>query len=133
MAGCRDIYDIHTMPDVDSINKYGAFNFSHSRLAFIDGAQDPWRAATPHAIGLKDRESTTSEPFILIDPGVHHWDEYGVEEGKHDDQPNFPPLHILDVQAQEVTFVKAWVKEYHEQKQNSQAKAQVQSLRTEEL
>lgn len=105
---CRKSFNITTPPDVDSINKLGGFNFSYPRLALVDGAQDPWRAATPHAIGLPDRESTTTEPFVLIDWGVHHWDENALR----DEVEGLPPRQVVEAQRQEVEFVKAWLKEF---------------------
>ncbi|OHW98331.1 serine carboxypeptidase S28 [Colletotrichum incanum] len=106
---CREAFNITKPPNVEAINKHGGFNFSYPRVAIIDGEADPWRAATPHKIGL-DRESTTSEPFLLIELGVHHWDENSVKP-KHI-TPDFPPTSIKSVQAQEVEFVTAWMKEW---------------------
>ncbi|POR36248.1 Putative serine protease EDA2 [Tolypocladium paradoxum] len=107
-TGCRNLFNITARPDVDSINKLGGFNFSYPRLALIDGAQDPWRAATPHAVGLPDRESTTTEPFMLIDWGVHHWDENGLKA----DVEGLPPKQVVEAQQKEVGFVKAWLNEF---------------------
>lgn len=70
-AVCRYAYNMTKPPNVEAINKHGGFNFSYPRLAFIDGERDPWRAATPHKIGLPERKSTVDEPFILIEGGVH--------------------------------------------------------------
>ena len=95
----------------------GGFNFSYPRLAFVDGAQDPWRAAGVHRVGLQERKSTLSEPSILVDWGVHHWDEYGVGNVTEAAlQPDYPPAQVLDVQRQEVEFVRAWMEEFEEQK-----------------
>lgn len=114
-ALCPEVFNITTPPDVDSINKLGGYNFSYPRLAFLDGAQDPWRAAGVHRIGVPERESTTEEPFILVDYGVHHWEENGLANASTS-QPDFPPAYLLDVQQQEVDFVKAWVEEFKEHK-----------------
>ncbi|KAF9877161.1 extracelular serine carboxypeptidase [Colletotrichum karsti] len=108
---CRKAFNISKDPDVEAINKHGGFNFSYPRVAIVDGEADPWRAATPHKIGL-DRKSTTSEPFLLIPLGVHHWDENGAKE--KDVTSDFPPDSIKKVQAQEVEFVTAWMKEWEE-------------------
>lgn len=107
---CRTLFNITAAPDIDSINKLGGFNISYPRLAFIDGAQDPWRAASPHAMGLKGRTSTTTEPFILVDWGVHHWDNYGLREGEG--RPGLPPRQIVEVQQKEVEFVKEWLEQW---------------------
>ncbi|GFP60578.1 hypothetical protein ACSS6W_005986 [Trichoderma asperelloides] len=114
---CEKLFNITTPPDVQSINKLGGFNFSYPRLAIIDGEQDPWRSATPHASGLPDRKSTTSEPFLLIDWGVHHWDEYGLPDDVH--VPGLPPPQVTQAHKAEVEFVKAWLKEWEEENGSS--------------
>ncbi|KAG5975751.1 hypothetical protein E4U58_000091 [Claviceps cyperi] len=108
--GCKLAFNITTRPDVNIINKHGGFNFSYPRVALIDGKQDPWRAAGSHAMGLPGRESTVSEPFELIDWGVHHWDEFGLSED--DEEPGLPPPQILDIQLKEVEIVKDWLQEF---------------------
>lgn len=109
---CRRYFNITTPPDVDIINKHGGFNFSYPRVAIIDGMQDPWRAATPHADGQPDRKSTTSEPYLMIDWGVHHWDEFGPRPDL--DEEDLPPKQVVDNQRQQVEFVQAWLKEWDE-------------------
>ncbi|KAK2593439.1 hypothetical protein QQS21_008856 [Conoideocrella luteorostrata] len=108
---CKASFNITTRPDVDIINKHGGFNFSYPRLALIDGKQDPWRCAGSHAIGLPGRESTTSEPFELIDWGVHHWDEFGLSDDA-EREPGLPPKQVVDIQQKEVQIVKDWLKEF---------------------
>ncbi|KAG6021406.1 hypothetical protein E4U40_005335 [Claviceps sp. LM458 group G5] len=108
--GCKLSFNITALPDVNIINKHGGFNLSYPRVAFIDGKQDPWRAGGTHAIGLPGRQSTPSEPFELIDWGVHHWDEYGLSED--DEEPGLPPQQIVDIQRKEVEIVKHWLKEF---------------------
>ncbi|KAM3462638.1 hypothetical protein MY5147_009793 [Beauveria neobassiana] len=79
----------------------------------------PWSAATPHRIGENaGRQSTTEQPFILIDPATHHWDE--------DDVPGEPVQagvprrsKIVDMHDQQVAFVKAWFNEFHDSKGGS--------------
>lgn len=112
---CPEAFGIPADPDLHSINKYGGFNFSHSRLAFVDGSHDPWRQAGVHALGInKDRQSTDSEPFILIDGGVHHWEQYGPK-------PNatgswLPPPDVKRAQDEEVRFVKVWLEEFAQER-----------------
>lgn len=110
---CKRLFNITTSPDVESINKLGGFNFSYPRLAILDGLQDPWRSATPHASGLPDRESTTSEPFMLIDWGVHHWDEFGLPEDVHVE--GLPPPQVAEAHMAEIEFVKAWLADWKEE------------------
>lgn len=112
---CKGAFNITTPPSVDLINKYGGFDLSYPRLAFIDGEQDPWRPATPHASpfvhGVRNRTSTVSEPFILIEGAVHHWDENGLFANETRDGPALPET-IRDVQAQEISFVLEWMFEW---------------------
>ncbi|KAL7941411.1 serine carboxypeptidase S28 domain-containing protein [Trichoderma barbatum] len=120
---CRILFNITTSPDIESINKLGGFNFSYPRLAILDGEQDPWRSATPHATGLPDRKSTISEPFMLIDWGVHHWDEFGLPEDMQ--IPGLPPPQVAQAHETEVEFVKAWLKEWEEQNESSSVEEEV--------
>ncbi|VUC21623.1 unnamed protein product [Clonostachys rosea] len=112
---CPEGFGIPAAPDVESINRYGGANFSHSRVAFIDGEHDPWRQAGVHRIGVNQhRASTDSEPFILLEGGVHHWDQYGPK-------PNatgswLPPKAVVEAQQEEIRFVKVWLREFAEEK-----------------
>ena len=123
---CREAFGLNGTADVASINDiYGGYDISYDRLAIIDGKEDPWRGATPHAPEYAYnttselnpnggvRKSTTEQPFILIDtPGgaVHHWDENGLFANQTAN--GLPPANITKVQDQEVAFVKAWMKEW---------------------
>ena len=106
---CSQHFNITTRPDIDRINWMGGFEMSYPRLALIDGRQDPWRAAGVHAIGQPGRKSTTTEPFMLVDWGVHHWEENGPDG---DTEPGLPPNQVVKVQNTEVAFVKAWLEEW---------------------
>lgn len=109
---CRDAFNLTAPADVDAINKYGGYGIGYDRLAIIDGEQDPWRGVTPHSpmAPHPDRVSTTQEPFTLISGAVHHWDENGLFE--NETTAALPPAPVRDVQAEEVAFVKAWLKEF---------------------
>ncbi|KAK4197175.1 putative serine protease [Triangularia verruculosa] len=107
---CREAFNITTPSQVERINKHGGVNISYPRLAHVDGEWDPWRAASPHRIGLPERESTVSEPFILIEKGVHHWDENGLFP--NETRPGLPPKPVAEAQKAEAAFVKAWVQEW---------------------
>lgn len=66
---------------MEAINQYGSVNISYPRLALIGGQEDPWRYVTPLAPDVPDRlneSSTVSEPIIVIEGAVHHWDEVCV-------------------------------------------------------
>lgn len=109
---CKYAFNITTPPEVDRINKYGAYDIAYPRLAFLDGEWDPWRPASPHAFdyGAKERNSSLSEPFILIDDAVHHWDENGLFP--NETTAKLPPKPVKDAQRQEVKFVKEWMREW---------------------
>ncbi|KAJ2974512.1 hypothetical protein NQ176_g6010 [Zarea fungicola] len=128
-VNCRRFFNITTPPNVELINQYGGFNISYPRLAIIDGMQDPWRAATPHADGQLDRVSTTSEPYLMIDWGVHHWDEFGAREGAEE---GLPPTQVVDNQNQQVQFVKAWLKQWDAENNGKKSDQENDSL-SEEL
>ncbi|ODA82252.1 hypothetical protein RJ55_00759 [Drechmeria coniospora] len=108
---CRRQFNMTTRPNVQAINKLGGFQFSFPRVAIIDGTHDEWRAATPHAFGQRDRNSTTTEPFILIDGAAHHWDENGLKE-EDEGKAGLLPEAVAKTQAMEVEFVKAWLREF---------------------
>ena len=107
---CRDAFNITGPADTDIINAYGGYDIAYDRLAFIDGEDDPWRGATPHAPEAKPRTSTTDQPFLLIADAVHHWDENGLFP--NETTPDLPPEPVASTQADEAVFVKAWVAEF---------------------
>lgn len=115
---CVEAFNITTPPDVDAINKYGGFGISYPRLAMIDGEMDPWRPATAHASPFNttalNRTSTASEPFILIDGGVHHWDENGLFPNETVDHPPdyLPPTPVRQAQQQEIQILLEWMQEW---------------------
>lgn len=111
---CRDAFNITEPADTDRINKYGGFNISHSRLAFVDGQWDPWRAAGVHALTQPERNSTVDEPYLLIDGGVHHWDENGVRD--NETAPGFPPKAVVMAKRQIRDFVGEWISTWPEGK-----------------
>ncbi|KAL4777977.1 serine carboxypeptidase S28-domain-containing protein [Aspergillus varians] len=119
---CASDFSITTPPDVAQVNKHGGFNFSYPRVAIIGGTADPWRDATPHAQGLPGRESTDSEPFILVDipaehvwdgieGAVHHWDQNGLSEEDVEGGVK-PPREISELQSEIVRFVGGWLEEW---------------------
>ncbi|KAK7955184.1 hypothetical protein PG988_015878 [Apiospora saccharicola] len=109
-AICEKAFGLTKPADVDCINKYGGFGISYPRLAIVDGEWDPWRAATPHALGLAERADTLDEPFKLIAGGVHHWDENG--RFPEETTPDLPPPAVAEVQKAEAHFVQKWMQEW---------------------
>jgi len=118
---CELAFNITSPPNVTAINQWGGFNISYSRLAFIDGEQDPWRGATPHAGPfaydgpVKKRKNSVDEPWYLIDGAVHHWDENGLsKEERKGGKKVYGP--VKEVQREEVKFVLGWMREWRIQK-----------------
>ncbi|KAH8588914.1 putative serine protease K12H4.7 [Bisporella sp. PMI_857] len=115
---CVEAFNISTPPDVEIINKHGGFNLAYPRLAMIDGDRDPWRPATAHASPFNEtainRTNTASEPYILIEGAVHHWDENGLFPNQTVDYPPnlLPPPPVRAAQAQILTFVQEWMREW---------------------
>ncbi|KAI1437447.1 peptidase S28 [Xylaria sp. CBS 124048] len=107
---CRDAFNLTKPADVNAILKYGGAEISYPRLALMNGEWDPWRAAGTHAIGLKQKPSTKSEPNILIPQAVHHYDENGLFPNQT--TSTLPPASIVQAQSQEAAFVKEWLKEF---------------------
>ncbi|RAL58380.1 hypothetical protein DID88_006060 [Monilinia fructigena] len=71
--------------------------------------------ASPFNTSAHNRTSTTSEPFILIEGAVHHWDENGLFP--NETTADFPPKTIKKVQGQEIKFVKEWMEEWKREKE----------------
>ncbi|KAE8454192.1 hypothetical protein EG329_005117 [Mollisiaceae sp. DMI_Dod_QoI] len=122
---CNYAFNISSPPNVTAINKYGGFNISYPRLAIIDGEQDPWRPATPHASPFNttavNRTSTADEPYFLISGAVHHWDENALFPNQTvNDPPDYlPPVPVRDTQSQEVIFVLEWMAEWRQKEMDS--------------
>lgn len=113
---CNYAFNITGPPDVDRVNKYGGFNVSYPRLAIVGGEADPWRAASPLAtLDVPDRlndTSTVSEPLILIQGAVHHWDENGIFP--NETTAELPPAPVRNAQAQLAQSVQAWMAEWQQ-------------------
>jgi len=107
---CRDAFGIDTPAQTQEVNQYGGFTISYPRLAQIGGQADPWRPVTPLADPYLGTPSTLSEPRILIEGAVHHWDENGLFP--NETTPTLPPLPVKDAQEQEAQFVVAWLQDY---------------------
>ncbi|KIK69784.1 hypothetical protein GYMLUDRAFT_34181 [Collybiopsis luxurians FD-317 M1] len=110
---CRQAYDpgehftVPSLPNITIVNELGDFDIAMDRLAFIDGEVDPWRPDTPHSDYANDREDTTLRPFKVIPNGVHHYDEYGLEN-LEDEPPEIQKIH-----KEMIHFVKEWLKDWN--------------------
>jgi hypothetical protein len=107
---CREAFNLTEPANVDNVNKWGGFDIRYERLAFVDGEWDPWRAAGVNALTQPKRESTDSEPVILIEGGVHHWDENGVFPNQT--TPDFPPKPVADAKREMAEFVQIWLEDW---------------------
>ena len=114
MLVCNYAFNITGPPDVDRVNRYGGFNVSYPRLAIVGGEADPWRAASPLAtLNVTDRlndTSTASQPLILIQGAVHHWDENGVFP--NETTVDLPPAPVRNAQAELAQAVQEWMSEW---------------------
>ncbi|KAK2875637.1 hypothetical protein FQN49_001554 [Arthroderma sp. PD_2] len=107
---CKQAFGITKPANVDLVNKYGSLDIEYDRLALIDGASDPWKEAGVHATAARKRQTSTNKPYILIADAVHHWDENGLLP--NETTAELPPQRIKEVQAEEVRFVKEWMKDW---------------------
>ena len=107
---CRSSFNLTEPAKTDEINQYGGFTISYPRLAQIGGQTDPWRPTTPLADPYLNTTSTQSEPRILIEGAVHHWDENGLFP--NETTATLPPAPIVQAQSQELAFVQAWLTEW---------------------
>ncbi|SCV73372.1 BQ2448_7298 [Microbotryum intermedium] len=90
---------------IQRIERYGGYTMRGSRLAFVDGSEDPWLYATRHSPYAKKRKDTLSGPYKLIEGGVHHWDENGRPKGE--------PKSIREIHAAEIKFVGHWMDQWN--------------------
>ncbi|KAF2795235.1 hypothetical protein K505DRAFT_302501 [Melanomma pulvis-pyrius CBS 109.77] len=107
---CVLAFNITTPPDVEKVNKYGAFDIEYERLAILGGNADPWRPATPLADGARKRNSTTEKPVLEIAHAVHHWEENGVFPNQT--TPLIPPPQVVYAQQFLKNFVVDWLKDF---------------------
>ncbi|KAJ3882525.1 serine carboxypeptidase S28-domain-containing protein [Lentinula edodes] len=109
---CRQAYDpgehftVPPLPNVTVVNELGDFDIAMDRLAIIDGEVDPWRPDTPHSDYANDREDTMLRPFKIIPNGVHHYDEYGLQN------PDDEPPEIRKIHEEMVAFVQHWLRDW---------------------
>ncbi|KAF2186519.1 peptidase S28 [Zopfia rhizophila CBS 207.26] len=107
---CKDAFNITEPPDVEKVNKYGAFDIEYDRLAIIGGNADPWKPATPLADAARPRNSTTEKPVLEIAHGVHHWEENGIFA--NETTPILPPNQVVYAQQFLKNFVIEWLKDW---------------------
>lgn len=97
---------IPATPDLSAFNKYGGFNISAPRLAFIDGNIDVWLDLCYHSNFAPARESSDLHPEYLIAGAGHHWDSAGILD------VGAEPLFIQQAHLWEIRTVKKWLKTF---------------------
>ena len=103
---CKAQFNITKAPDLEQVNKYGGYKIDHPRLAIIGGNADPWRPATP--LWYPDHKQTsTSEPWLMISHGVHHWEENGIFD--NETTAYLPPAQVVYAQQFLKNFVVDWL------------------------
>jgi len=114
---CRAQFNITAPPDVEKVNKYGAYDIDYERLAHIGGNADPWRPATPLWYP-ESRNSSTDHPWHLISWGVHHWEENGIFP--NETTPLLPPPQVVYAQQFLKNFVVDWLDDWDAQYKHSE-------------
>ncbi|KAJ9201928.1 hypothetical protein DTO164E3_3366 [Paecilomyces variotii] len=97
---------IPSTPDLNYWNRYGGFNISADRLAFIDGSSDVWNQLCYHSKDAPQRYSTNKHPELLINGAGHHWDSYGILDV--DAEPQF----IREAHYWEIRTVQKWLRDF---------------------
>ena len=107
---CKYAFGIRAPPDVGAIAAWGGRDLTYPRLAQVHGQADNWRPASPMWDFPGGRPSTTSEPRVLVEGGVHGWDMFGVFANQT--APGYPPQAVINAHATIARFVKAWVADW---------------------
>ncbi|RMZ22580.1 hypothetical protein D0859_13399 [Hortaea werneckii] len=94
MIICNEAFGIYGPPNTTTVNKYGGYDISYPRLAFIDGEWDPWRPATPHAFG-KERLSTVSASSALQNLEIQQQQQPIIGQPQLTESPS--PIHYSPI------------------------------------
>lgn len=98
--------------DVARWNAYGGFNLTADRLAFIDGAIDPWLDTCYHSDAAPPRSSSAMHPEHLIAGAGHHWDSYGILDVAAE------PQFVREAHLWEIRTVRRWLREFKDWRAN---------------
>ncbi|CAK4017316.1 serine protease EDA2 [Lecanosticta acicola] len=103
-------------PELWWANKYGGYDVSAPRLAYIDGDQDVWLDLGYHSHDAPERVTASAEeaylhPQLLIPGAGHGWDSYGIQNVSA--EPDF----IREAHLWEIRIVKKWLEMFEQQKQ----------------
>jgi len=97
---------IPSSPNLHEFSKYGGFDLTADRLAFIDGDIDPWLDLTVHSHSAPQKASSDLHPQYLIAGAGHHWDSYGIKNISAE------PLFIQQAHLWEIRTVQKWLKTF---------------------
>lgn len=97
---------IPSTPNLNAFNKYGSFNISADRLAFIDGGVDVWLDLCYHSNFAPLRTSSDLHPEYLIAGGGHHWDSAGILDVAAE------PIYIQQAHLWEIKTVQKWLRTF---------------------
>ncbi|GAA94724.1 uncharacterized protein L969DRAFT_17518 [Mixia osmundae IAM 14324] len=105
------INSIPEKADVSRWNKYGDYELSADRLAFISGARDPWRGLCVQSETAPPRPNTLLRPSILMPHGIHCWDYRSNSDDYHEE-----PAELQTTHEQIITAVRSWMRDFKEWK-----------------
>lgn len=94
-------------PDLSQYAKYGGFNFSADRLAFVDGSSDVWNDLCYHSEDAPMRYSSDLHPELFINGAGHHWDSYGLKDNR-----TAEPQFIQNAHYWEIRTVRKWLRDF---------------------
>jgi len=98
---------IPSTPDLNSYERYGGFNFTADRLAFVDGSSDVWNDLCYHSsLAPSPRISSDLHPELSINGGGHHWDSYGILDVAAE------PQFIREAHYFEIRAVTRWLRNF---------------------
>lgn len=97
---------IPSTPNLSYWNKYGGYSVTARGLAHVDGDQDVWLDLCYHSNDAPLRQSTDSEPELLITGSGHHWDSYGILDVEGE------PQFIREAHKWEIRIVQRWLQNF---------------------
>lgn len=103
-------FQIPEFADVDKINSLGDYPIAADRMATVDGEWDPWRTMSVAAETQPVRQDSITRPYRIIPKGSHCWDFATWDDITKE------PKDIREVHEWELNFVKAWIQQFHDEK-----------------
>ncbi|RUS12720.1 peptidase S28, partial [Endogone sp. FLAS-F59071] len=104
---CRFYFPDSILPEtprIDYINKeFGGWNITDDNIFWINGQFDPWRDVTVNAVEAPKRVNTSASPDVVIQGGIHGWDEYWKQN---------ITAPIVEVHDEVIASLRAWLKKF---------------------